>query len=648
MSQSRQLTAIMFADIMGYTALMQDDETFAMQLRYKFKTNLEEEVNAHFGRILEFRGDGAMCCFNSTIEAVKAALKLQVTMQTEPTVPLRIGMHTGDVIFEENNIYGDGVNIASRMESFALAGSILISGKAYDDIKNQKDIKAVSLGKYILKNVKEPVEIFAISHPGIITPDSTSLHGKGEKVIEKKSVEKSIAVMPFVNMSNDPEQEYFSDGVTEEILNSLAHLKDLRVAARTSSFYFKGKNIDLREIGNKLNVRTVLEGSIRKQGNKLRVTAQLINVEDGFHLWSERYDKNMDDLFTIQDEIALAITEKLKITLLEEEREILYQKPTENKEAYDLYLKGRFYINKRGPSINKGLQYFQQAADIDPSFTLAYVGIADAYAILAFYGMMHPHEAMPKAKIFAEKALQLNPLLAEAFTTLAFITTFYDWNWAEAKIQFLDIFKINSNYALAHYWYSYFLSIIEGNNDEAIKVAKKAVEVLEPLVPISHHVLSIMYINAGKFEDAITESKIAIELDPNSFPGYRGLGIGLAGLNQYDKAIEALKSAVLFSARHPWSLVELSWVYYLNKNETETKRILDELLFRSESEYISGLFLCGAAFFNKDIEKAFQFLDKAFEERDGSLPFINVWPLCSFMRTDPRFKPYLSKLNFPE
>ena len=240
----------------------------------------------------------------STIEGVRT-VALVLDMQTIPIVPLRIGIHTGDVMMEDDNMYGDGVNIASRIESFAVPGSIFISGKVYDDIKNQKNIQIVSLGKYALKHVKEQVEIFAISNKGIFVPERISLQGKGEKVPEKKSIEKSIAVLPFVNMSNDPEQEYFSDGMAEEIINSLAHVKDLKVAGRTSSFQFKGKNIDMKEVAEKLHVLTVLEGSVRKQGNRLRITAQLINAEDGFHMWSERYDREIDDIFAIQDEIAL-------------------------------------------------------------------------------------------------------------------------------------------------------------------------------------------------------------------------------------------------------------------------------------------------------------------------------------------------------
>ena len=292
MSSSRQLTAIMFADIAGYTAMMQEDEALAMQLRHKLQKKLEEEVTIHHGRILEFRGDGALCSFTSTIEAVRAALALQLDMQTNPFVPLRIGMHTGDVVVEGNNIYGDGVNIASRMESFAIPGSIFISGKVYDDIKNQKDIQAVSLGKYILKNVKEQVEIFAISNPGIKIPDKNNLEGKGEKVAEIKSIERSIVVLPFVNMSNDPEQEYFSDGLTEELISNLSRLKDMRVISRTTSMQYKGTKKDIKTIGRENGVNYIMEGSVRKHGSNLRITAQFIDANQDIHLWAETLSRN--------------------------------------------------------------------------------------------------------------------------------------------------------------------------------------------------------------------------------------------------------------------------------------------------------------------------------------------------------------------
>jgi TolB-like protein/class 3 adenylate cyclase len=648
MSQTRQLAAIMFADIVGYTGMMQEDESLAIKWRQKLKKKLEEVVAAHEGRILEFLGDGAVCSFISTTEGVRAAVALQLYMQSEPVVPLRIGMHTGDVVFEENNIYGDGVNIASRLESFALPGSIFISGKAYDDIKNQKDIQSISLGKFALKNVKEGVEIFAISNPGIKIPEVDTLEGKGERLAEKKSIEKSIAVLPFVNMSNDPEQEYFSDGITEEIVNLLTHIKDLRVAGRTSSFHFKGRDIDIRLVGQKLNVRTLLEGSIRKQNLRLRITAQLINAEDGIQLWSERYDRELHDIFAIQDEIALAITEELKITLLEKDKVIINENRTTNKEAYDLYLKGRFYLNKRASGIKKGLEYFQQASEIDPEFSLAYSGMADAYSMLSFYGAIPSKEGMPMARQNAEKAIQSDPLNVEALTTLAFINVYFDWNWTEARKRFHRVFEINPRYAPAHHWYSYFLSYVEGRFEEGIEEAKKVAERLEPLVSLYHQVLAVTYINAGKFEEALRSAKMAIELDANSFPGFRALGISLAGLKRYEEATEALLTCAQISARHPWPLVELAWVYSLRGMNAEIPGIYDELMIRSKTEFISGLVLCGACYFSKKYDEAAEFMELAFAQRESILPFIRSFPSSSFLKNDPRFQHFIKRMNFPE
>jgi adenylate cyclase len=254
MAFSRQLAAIMFADIVGYTALMETDESLAMSSRERLKNKLEEVVNDHGGRLLEFHGDGALCSFTSTLESVKAATALQLEMQSPPLIPLRIGIHTGDVLVDDNNVYGDGVNIASRMESFAVPGSIFISSKAYDDIKNQKEVSAVSMGRYLLKNVKGQMEIYAISNPGLVIPDAEILEGKGEAVRQKH-----ILVLPFVNMSNDPDQEYFSDGLTEEIISNLSKLKDTNVISRTTSMQYKNTTKDTKTIGKETGADFILE-----------------------------------------------------------------------------------------------------------------------------------------------------------------------------------------------------------------------------------------------------------------------------------------------------------------------------------------------------------------------------------------------------
>src|SRR4030095_9625512 len=260
-----------------------------MQLRNKLKKKLEKEMTTHNGRILEFRGDGALCSFMSTIEGVLAALALQLDMQTIPIVPLRIGIHTGDVMMEDDNMYGDGVNIASRIESFAVPGSIFISGKAYDDIKNQKEVSAVSMGRYLLKNVKEQMEIFAISNAGLKIPDAEILEGKGEAVRRK-----NILVLPFVNMSNDPEQEYFSDGLTEELISSLSKLNKTKVISRTTSMQYKNTTKDTKTIGKETGADFIMEGSVRKAGNNLRITAQFIDACRVIHLWAQSFRGTLD------------------------------------------------------------------------------------------------------------------------------------------------------------------------------------------------------------------------------------------------------------------------------------------------------------------------------------------------------------------
>jgi adenylate cyclase len=660
MSSSRQLAAIMFADIMGYTALMQEDEALALQLRHKLKTKLEEVTSTHYGRILEFRGDGAMCSFTSTIEGVRAALALQLDMQSNPIVPLRIGMHTGDVIFEENNIYGDGVNIASRMESFALPGSIFISGKAYDDIKNQKDIQTVSLGMYALKNVKDVVEIFAISNAGIKIPGTDSLEGKGEKVhtsesskstikeSPKKISEKSIAVLPFANMSNDPEQEYFGDGMAEEILNSLTHLKDLKVAGRTSAFQFKGKNIDLREVGDKLGVSKVLEGSVRKQGNRFRITAQLINVDDGFHLWSERYDRDMDDIFAIQDEIALAITEKLKVTLLEKDRELITKTSTENTEAYDLYLKGRFYLSRRGKFVLTALEYFQQAIDLDPSFALAWAGYADASFISSFYSILPGNVVMDKGKQAAETAIKLDPSLCEPYSSLGFYYTVLMRNWEKGKDCFTKSLQLNPSYSFGHYLFGlYYYAWGTGNFEEAEQHGLTAIK-HEPLSSICYAIYSLILISAGKLEEGLVAAKTGIELDANSFLCCRAKSISLRVLKRYDEAIESAEHLIKTSSRHPHAICDLMGVYSDTGNMEETKILMQELKQRSANEFIDSVYMGLAAALTGNLDVAFNYMEAALTERDPRLITLKYLEFSSALYHDPRFPKLLTRIGFPD
>ena len=640
MPQFRQLAAIMFTDIVGYTSLMGDDEEEAFELLKQNRELQKPLIEKFSGKWIKEIGDAVLASFLTVTDAVLCATEIQHSSHQFPKLNLRIGIHQGEVVFENEDVFGDGVNIASRIQAIAKPGGIYISESVHNNISNKQGIETKFIKLETLKNVKAPVKIYEV----ITNGESSQLKIK-EQV--KNLPAKSIAVLPFINMSSDPDQEYFSEGIAEEILNSLAHVKDLKVAGRTSSYQFKGKNIDLREVGDKLGVSTVLEGSVRKQGNHLRITAQLINVEDGFQIWSERYDRDLDDIFAIQDEIAVTITEKLKITLLDTERAFIKKTPTINKEAYDNYLRGRFFWKKRGSGLKKGLEYFLLAAEIDPLFALAHAGIADSYSLLAFYSVIPPHNAMPKAKKAAETAIDIDDSLVEAWTSLAFISMLYDWDWDAAKRQFQKAFAINNNYAPTHDWYSTFVSWVENKPEDAVKESTRAAE-LEPLVAISYNLLANTLLCAGRFTDAVVASNTAVELEPNSFLAYWFLGVSYIGLEKYTEAIAVLQTAVNISNRHAWPLAELCNAFALTGKIVEAQKILDELISRSATEFISGMFLFIPAYALKEYDLAFEYLEKGFEQRDGTLPGCRAWPGFTPMKHDSRFQSIIERMNFPE
>ena len=640
MSQSRQLAAIMFTDIVGYTALMGDDELRAFDLLKKNR-ELQKPIIAEFnGRFIKELGDGILASFNTVSDAVNAAIKIQEACNLSSELLLRIGIHQGEVVFEADDIFGDAVNIASRIQAIATPGGIYISESVNNNVSNKQEIKTHFIKQETLKNVKEPVKIYEV-----IT--ASSAYASAPKEQSKKSPEKSIAVLPFINISNDPEQEYFSDGMAEEILNSISHLKDLKVAGRTSSFQFKGKNIDLREIGGKLGVDTVLEGSVRKQGNKLRITAQLINVNDGFHLWSEKYDRNMDDIFAIQDEIALAITENLKVILLEKEKKIITKTHTQNTEAYEFYLRGRFYLNKR--FLFQSLEQFKKAVEIDPDFAKAYAGLADSYIILGFYNFLPAKETMPKGKQAADAAIRLDISLCEPYCSLGMYYASYEWNWKEAKHNFLKSIQLNSRYIQSHVWFGhYYLSWIEGNFEEGIKHLNIAIE-LEPNNAMSYVNKCAVLFTMGNFEEAFQSARQGYEMDPDSLIGNRIMGLAYLFKEQYDKAIEFLEFASKLSNYAAFNQVDLIRLYTSIGSMKKARTVMEDLKLKlKEGKYVSSCIMSFASSFLDDIDEAFNWLERAYEEHDAYLCILHYYPwVPDKLRQDSRFQSFINKMNFP-
>ena len=345
----------------------------------------------------------------------------------------------------------------------------------------------------------------------------------------------SIVVLPFVNMSADPENEYFSDGLTEEIINALTQLKELRVVARTSSFVFKGKSTDIAKIGNKLNVNNVLEGSVRKDGTKLRITAQLINVANGYHIWSEQFDRELDDIFAIQNEIALAIVDKLKIKLVAHERSRLVEKRTTNLAAHEAYLKGRYFWNQRGPGLKKAVDLFQLALAEDDNYADAYVGLADTYALLAFYGYRPPIEVMPKAKDAVHRALEIDEALAAAHSSLGFIHTIFDWDWDSASKEFERALELNPSYSPARYWRTNLL-MTQGRLEEAVSEISHSLE-YDPLSIYMQAFLGVVLLTSKKYQQASEHLLKALALEPNNFIARAGLGVAYCFQSRVEEGI---------------------------------------------------------------------------------------------------------------
>jgi TolB-like protein/Tfp pilus assembly protein PilF len=664
MTQHRQLSAILFTDIEGYTAIMQQSEQKAMVMKDRHREVLEKEHKQFNGRIVQYYGDGTLSIFQSVIEAVECALSMQQQFRQLPQVPVRMGLHIGDIIVEDEHVFGDGINLASRIESLGTVGSVLISDKANDELHNHPEIKTISVGTYQLKNIKRPVEVFALNYEGLVKPVLNSLKGKTDekstkhrtqkkfnshKSLGKHISQKSIAVLPFVNMSNDPNQEYFSDGMAEEIINSLTHLRDLKVAGRTSSFQFKGKSIDLREVGEKLSVRTVLEGSVRKHANRLRITAQLIDVGDGYHLWSEKYDRELDDVFAIQEDIALAITEKLRLTLLQKDRDLITKTYTQNTEAYELYLKGRFYMARRGASVAASLQYFQRAIDLDPNFALAHAGYSDATLLISSYGLLPPKDIMASAKQSAERALKIDPSLCESYCALGYYYTFFEWNWPEAKKNFLKAIEVNPRFADGHIRYGWiYLTCVEGKFDEAEKHGKIAIS-LEPLSAICYANYSLILHCAGKYKEALAACKNGIELDANSFLCHVNAGITQMALQEYEAAISSFEIAMGLSNRHYFTVNGFIWNYCLTKQSDKAQILFNELKERSRSEYVASALMAVSAAYLNNLDEAFDYLEKAYQERDPVLVMLKYehW-VPAKLKEDPRFQMLFDRIGFPK
>jgi serine/threonine-protein kinase len=455
----------------------------------------------------------------------------------------------------------------------------------------------------------------------------------------------SIAVLPFANASNDPNTEYLSDGLTESLINSLSELPKLRVMSRNSVFRYKGREIDAQTAGRQLGVRAVLTGRVLQRGDNLTISTELVDTRDNSHLWGEQYNRRLADLLSLQEEIARQIAERLTVRLTGEEHKLLAKRPTENPEAYQLYLKGRYYAGRATKEgFDKGMEYFNQAIATDPSYALAYDGLAYYYFGLSDWALS-PQDAMPKAKEAAKKALELDDTLAEAHASLAIVNAFYDWDWAAAEREFRRSIELKPNYAPAHKFYGWYLAST-GRTDEGVAESERAVDV-DPLSPdpISH--LGLVLYLAHRYGQAIEQLRKATELDPNYWLAHEALGIAYEQEREFPETIAALQKAIELAGVIPEPTAFLARAYALSGKRAEAQKLLDGLIERSKETYVPAyaIALIYAGLGERD--QALASLERAYQERSWYMIFLKVDSRVDGLRSDPRFQALLRRMNFP-
>lgn len=627
MDYTNKSSTIMYTVIDGYSDLLSEDKQKAHSLLERARKIIKPLVDHHNG---EWHKD-TLSSFPNPADAVNCAVQIQRKLKHEPDINLRIGIHIGDTLFGT----ADGVKVSSGIVELAEPECVYISEQVYYAVRNKLDIEVELLGEKTLENVIRPIKVYCLKN-GEVSETTTES--------PKEKTKPSIAVLPFVNMSADSDQEWFCDGIAETIIDSLSHVEELRVVARTSSFYFKGKDVEIAEIGKKLNVDNIMEGSIQKAGNRLRITVQLIKIDDLSHLWSEKFDRELEDIFAIQDEISLAIVEALRVKLLKKEKEAVVKRHTDDHEAYSLYLLGRHYWNIRTEKeVLKGLEYFRRAIDKDYDYALAYTGIADSYNILAHHGFLNPNETYPKARDAAKKALAIDDKLSEAHAALGYMRLYYDWDWVETELECRKAIKLNPNNAMAHHYLALYLSVM-GRLDEALAESKQAQE-LDPLAQIITSILGMNYCYIHRYDKAMEQFQKVIELMPNFMAAHYNIGFLNLYKGNYKEAIEAFQKDDLTT----WSKGGLGFAYGMCGERDKALQLIDELIERKNEMYFPSYFIAGIYSGLGENDKTFEWLDKAYNEHDSQMIYLKLpWPWYEPIRYDPRFKTLLRKMGLSE
>lgn len=673
MQQHRRLAAILFTDIVGSTSMMQKDEQHAISLNKRYVAVLKEFVLSRAGEILNDFGDGSLCCFSSATEALRCAIEMQEQFRNEPKVPLRIGLHVGEISFEDGKVFGNGVNVASRVQSLGIANSILFSPAIKNEIKNQQEFKVVSLGKFHFKNVDEPMEVFALANEGLTVPKKEELTGK-LKEIEKRSIlrkriinvlavllligtffiyktffrtsgfnrDKTIAVLPFENVGGPDSEEYISDGITKDIIDNLSKISSLqKVIAWFSVRGFKKTTKSPKQIADELGVAAILFGTIEKHEGKVHIIAELVEVSTNKRLWGNDFEYDSKDILSIQSRVASKIISALNVNLTSEEKKNLTKNYTDNPEAYKLYNKGLFFWNKNnGAYFDSAVLYYKKAIDIDPEYALAYSGLANRYI---FFKLPSQREGIPIAKMYVTKALSLDSNLSEAITTLGFIQSNFDYDWAKSKITLEKALSLNPNYPEAHLFYGNLLQYTGESTERGIQEVKKALA-LDPLYARFNWILGRNYYLARQYDLAEEQLKKTLNLYPDHLYTKETLIFLYLEKRKFSEAFGLIRQLPQISYTNgPEQIYYLCYAYAVSGDTAHAKSLLEKIL--KEYPAKNTLLLAYIYIALKNYDETLNMLELAYETRDIQLYWAKVDPILDPVRNETRFKALMKKMN---
>lgn len=629
----------MLTDMVGFSTLTQRDERQALRMLREQDRLVLPIIRKYQGRKVKSLGDGYLVEFGSALGAVKCAIQVQDSVHThniregEDGFELRIGIHLGDVVHRDQDVFGDAVNIASRIQPLADPGGICVSRQVYDQVANKLDVRFVSSGIPELKNITTPIEVYKIE-----VPSARPLH------VPPHKAEPRVAVLPLSNVSGRPRDEYFVDGMTEELIQTLSKIAGLKVIGRASVMRYKSSLPTPADVARELGVNAVVEGGVRKAGNRVRVTVRLLDAASSITRWAQDYDREFRDIFALQADISHRIADSLEVEILGPERKVLERPATASPAAHTLYLKGRFQLNLRTEdSLRQCLDSFGQALAEDPRFALAHAGIADAYSTLAWLEFVRPRSAFPRARKAALRALTFDPALAEAHTSLGFVRFLYDRAWVEAEREFRQSIALNPNYPTAHQFYSDLLKAM-GRLDEALAEVHRALELDPVSLGINTALGHVLYLSR-RYDDAIEQYQRALRLNPNFAQAHLWFGRPYLEKGMFDRAIEEVQTAVRLTNASTMSLAVLGHAYASAGRSKDARSIISTLAKRGKGQYVPSYWIALIYVGLDDQDRAFDWLGRAEKERSAWLAWAKVEPRFDRLRSDPRFARLLRRLK---